>query len=81
MLVCQLIGWPHLSTIKLKKFQQQLDWIARNFVHTFIVPRGGILMTDDPLIFILVPPWGWHLGFSVKNLNDSNVTKLRWSAW
>lgn len=46
--------------------QDLFDGLVRNFVHTFMVHRGWILLTL--VTFPLVPPWDWHFWFRVKCL-------------
>lgn len=45
------------------RLKKSIKWIATDFCKNPI-------LSDDPLIYPLAPPWGWHLWFKVKYLNN-----------
>lgn len=51
----------HFTTMVQTEMSQQLsNGSPQNFVQTFTVPRGWILLVIIPT-FLVSRPWGWHL--------------------
>ncbi len=71
---CQHVNTPIILTSSVRMAtlvcQSLLDGLPWNLAQTFMISRWWSPLTSVILIFPLAPPWGWHVWFSLKCLDN-----------